>query len=257
MIRVGLLIMPIDISQKDKRTIWRSPLIWVVMAIISFIAAWLFWQMLDRYIALQNNLVNLPNPPNITGALWTPFFLTVSKLLTLLVAFTTAIAVTQEKSQNTLWYLLINQQSIFSVVLAKLKAQLPNLIFTLLILMIAALLLHVGGQLNLLLVLFSFLGMVLYLIWLTALGMFVSSMIDSTGAAVLLNLLVFGVFWFLGGEQVAQGFGVNWIHLFSPAHHLRWFAQGELSLSSLVFFVFGTFLFLWLLTLNLQNTKNS
>jgi len=100
-----------NITQKDIKVLWRSPLLWMVLALLSFIAAWLLWQMVDKYVSIQSGFVNLPNPPNITQSLWTPFVLLMAKLLMLIIAFTTSFSVAKEKSEQTLWYLLLNQNN--------------------------------------------------------------------------------------------------------------------------------------------------
>ena len=105
---------------------WRRPLIWLVLAVLSFILAWLFWQMLDRYSQMQLSLQHLPNPPSVTDALWVPFVHSLAKLMLLLVAMTSGISFALERSQGTIAYLLMNRTSYFSVVLAKLIAQLPG-----------------------------------------------------------------------------------------------------------------------------------
>lgn len=241
-----------NITKKDISSLWRSPLLWVVLAFVSFIVAWLTWQMLDQYVGLQASFASLPSPPNITNKLWTPFVLTLAKLLLLIIALTTAKAFAQERAQNTLWYLLINNHAYGHVVWAKFKAQNLILLFVWLQLFLMASLLSTGGELKWIQVIIGLSGVSLFTLWFIALGLLISSHCQSTGTAVLLSIVVFVLLWIVGGDGVGQEFGLNWLHLISPVHHLKWFCQGEVALSSLFYFIGGVFCFL---TLTAENLK--
>ncbi len=242
-------------TQKDINALWRSPLLWVVLSLVSFIVAWMVWQMLDRYVGLQSGFASLPSPPNITDSLWTSFILTLAKLLLLIIALTTAKAFAQERAEKTMWYLLINNQQYGQVVWTKFKAQWLILLFVWLQLLVVALLLATGGELNWLQSITGLVGISLFTLWFISLGMLISSYCQSTGTAVLLNAVVFVLLWIIGGEGVGQEFGINWLQLISPIHHLKWFCQGEIALSSLVYYVVGSLCFLVLTAQNLKALK--
>ncbi len=244
-----------NITQKDFFVIWRRPLMWLVLALLSFIGAWLFWQLLDRYSSVQLSLQALPNPPSITQALWVPFILTVAKLLMLLIAMTSGLSFAQERAQKTTWYLLINRIRFFGVVSAKMKAQWPIFIWIWLQLLVVVMLLSTGGEVNSIQMIIGGIGLSLYVLWLMALGQLISSYCESTGTAVLLNFVVFVLIWMLGGDVLNESYGLNWLSLVSPVHHLQWFAEGEVSLSSLIYFLGGCGLFMWLTAMQLKRLK--
>jgi ABC-type transport system involved in multi-copper enzyme maturation permease subunit len=170
----------------------------------------------------------------------------VAKVMMLFVALSGSIAIAQERAQNTLWYLVINRTSYFSIVWAKFKAQLMVLILLWLHLALAAGVLSTGGALNWQQVVIGVMGFTLFMLWLMALGVLISSHCQSTGTAVLLSLVVFVAVWMLGSDVAGEEYGLNWLKLFSPQSHLKWFCAGELSLSSLVYFLGGCLCFLWL-----------
>ncbi len=244
-----------NITQKDIKTIWRSPITWVLLSVISFMSAWLFWQMIDRYASLQTSFVNLPNPPTITQTLWVPFILTLAKFLMMVVAYTAGTSIAQERSQGTLWYLLINQPKSSAMVLAKLKAQLVILWFVLLLCLVCAWLLATGGELNWVQVMTGVLGLCLFVVWLIALGQLISSFCQSSGTAVLLSVMIFIFLWMLGGDVIRHEYGLNWLILLSPAHHLRWFGAGEVGVSSLLYFLLGALVFIELTAHKLKQLR--
>ncbi len=217
-----------------------------MLAVLSFLMAWMGWQMIDRYNSLQSALVQLPNPPTITQNLWVPMMLMVVKLSLLLVAYTSGLAIAKERSQQTLWYLLINRSSDHALIWNKFKAQSGVLAFVLLHVLVMTALLQVGGAVDWLQVACGVLGMVLLLCWFTALGLLLSSHCQQAGTAVLLNAVVFVMLWILGGPGVGDEYGINWLVLMSPAHHLQWFMAAEVGLSSVLYFGLGSWVLLWL-----------
>jgi len=72
---------------------------------------------------------------------------------------------------------------------------------------------------------------------------------------VLLNVVVFVMMWMLNGETLGENYGLNWLSLVSPVHHLQWFCAGEVSLSSLLYFIGGCWLFMWLTTAQFKRLK--
>ncbi len=247
---------PISLFRKDLRAIWRQPGSWLLLAVVSFIHAWLFWQMLDRYFSLQSGFAAVPNPPTLTSHLLQPAVLTLGKLLLLVMAVTTSLGLAQERAQKTLWYLMLNQQKPGRTVWAKYRAQLLLLLFVWLHLLLLVLLLTSGGELHGQQVMLAALGLTLFCAWSLALGLYVSSLCNNTGMAVTLILLVFILLWFIGGEQLTADYGVNWLVLLSPATHLRWLCAGEVNLASLVYFVLGTGFWLWLAGQKLKKLKD-
>ncbi len=211
--------------------------------------------MLDRYFSLQSGFLAVPNPPTLTSHLFQPMVLTLAKLLLLVMAVTTSLAFAQERSQHTLWYLMLNQDNWAGVVWGKFKAQLWLLLFVWLQLLVGTLLLHSGGELNWQQIMLAWLGLTLFCVWSLCLGMCLSAHCSNTGMAVTLCLLVFILLWFIGGEGVGDGYGVNWLVLLSPATHLRWLSQGEVHVGSLYFFVFGSVFWLWLTAQKINDMK--
>ena len=240
---------------KDIKRLTRSPLNWLILAVVSFMLAWVTWQMIDRYDSLQASFSALPNPPNITNALWVPYVLTLAKAVILMVALTAGYSIAQERSQGTFWYLIINEQSFFKLVIAKFKAQLVLLIFILLQLFVTTWLLFTGGELNWPQVAWGTVGLMLFSMWLIALGQLFSAYCQSTGTAVLFNVVVFVLLWMLGGDVVSEEYGLNWLHLLSPVIHLKWFCEAEVNLSSVIYFVFGIGLFMWLTTQQIKKMR--
>ena len=125
-----------NIIQKDIKALWRAPMLWLALALMTFISYWLLWQMIDKYASLQANFAMLSNPPTVTNSLWVPYVLLLAKLMMLLVAYSSSFSFAQERGQHTLWYLLINRNSCVAVIAQKFIAQMVILLFVALLLVI-------------------------------------------------------------------------------------------------------------------------
>ena len=231
---------------KELRNLLRSPVLWLMMALLSFVSAWMCWQMLDRYLSLQSQLSQLPYPPAISQTLWQPMLLMLVKIMMLLVALVSASVMTRERSEQTTFYLILSKRSPQSVMMGKFLATWVLLLYLWLHIILIWALLETGGSLNGWQVFTGVTGISLTLIWMLALGMLIAVHNSSMAASALMTVLVLAGLWMLGAGSYSSEFGLSWLSLWSPAHHFKWLLSAELSVSSLVYFVGGAWLFLFL-----------
>ncbi len=227
--------------KKERLFLWRSPAIWLVLALLTFSSAWLFWLMVDRYVQLQTSFADLAQPPAVTSHLLVPFFKTVAQLALMLMAVISGMSVAQERSQGT-WIHVFQQAN--RLVLNKWLASWSVSLVLLLVLVLAWWCLDSASQIHQPVVALSLLALLLLMGWLQALGMYISSLSEQSGMAILLSLVVFTLLWMLGENQALAAYGVNWLSLMSPLKHFDWLSSGQLSWASVLYFVLGTWVFL-------------
>ena len=87
--------------KKERLMLWRTPAVWLVLALLMFSCSWLFWLMVDRYTQLQSAFVSMAQPPSVTDHLMVPFFKTMAQVSMLLIAVVSGMAIAQERSQGT------------------------------------------------------------------------------------------------------------------------------------------------------------
>jgi len=229
---------------------------WLMLGVLSFVLAWMCWQMLDHYLAIQPSLSQLPYPPSVTDTLWSPLLHMLARVMILVVALSTATIMTSERSQKTLLYLLLSHRSTGSVVRQKLAASATLLWFVWLQVFLFWALLETGGTLSGWQVLSGVLGLSLAVLWMAALGLLIGVYCHATATAALLSIVVMAVLWLLGADGSGQAYGMNWLKLCSPAHHLDWLFSGELSISSVVYFAGGVVLFSMLTEQKLKQLRD-
>lgn len=227
--------------KKERLMLWRTPAVWLVLALLMFSCSWLFWLMVDRYTQLQSAFVSMAQPPSVTDHLLVPFFKTMAQVSMLLIAVVSGMAIAQERSQGT-WIHVFKQPN--RLVVNKWLASWSVSGFLLVTLGLAWLCLDGASQLHQPVIWLAALALILLLSWLKALGLYLSSMSSQSGMAILMSLVVFTLLWMLGQNQSVAEYGVNWLVLLSPLKHFDWLAGGQLSVASLIYFLLGTLVFL-------------
>ncbi|KAA3641670.1 MAG: hypothetical protein DWP95_06350 [Proteobacteria bacterium] len=242
---------------KERKNLWGRSRVWLILAVLSFIIGWLFLHMLDRYLALQPELLKLSAPPNLSDALLLPLSHNLIKVMLLLFAVTAGNSVAQERQEGTLDYVLrLSPRPWYRLpIMAKFKSHLWLAGFPVLTLLVTAALLSMGGKVDWLMVTAMLVALILCCSWLIALALWLSSMANQSGFGVLLTLVVYMVMWIMGGQTALDEYGINWLNLLLPEQHFNWLSQGQLNLSSIFYFVGGTWFFIAMAQSQIQRLK--
>jgi len=247
---------PFKLYDKERKALWGRAGVWVILAVLSFIVCWLFLHMLDRYMALQPELLKLSAPPTVSDALLLPLSQNLIKVMLLVVAVTAGTSFSQERQQHTIFYLLRTTRPWYrSLSMEKFKAHMWLLLFPWLILVTSAVFLSMAGHVNWLQVLAMMLALLLCTAWLVAMALWLSVKVNQVGFAVLLCLVVFAGLWILAGQEIMSEYGVNWINLLLPVQHFNWLLEGQINPASLLYFIGGTLLWLSWADYQLQHLR--
>src|SRR3977135_2761466 len=94
------------IVTKELRTLFASPLAWVVLAFLQIILAWLFLTREDYFLPIQAQLAPLPNAPGLTELVVVPMFGIASIVLLMSVPLLTMRLVAEERRNQTMAMLM-------------------------------------------------------------------------------------------------------------------------------------------------------
>jgi len=165
------------------------------------------------------------NPNGITS--WFVGVVAIINQVTLLTVILTGAAVIREREHGTLEHLLVMPLNTFEIAMAKVWANgLVILIATglsLFLIVRMALKVPFAGSVTL-----WFFGVVLYLFFTTALGIFLGTISRSMAQFALLIILVIIVMQLLSGGQTpieSQPYWLQWITFFLPSRHFVSFSQ--------------------------------
>lgn len=185
------------IGWRELRTLFASPLAWVVLAVLQLIIAWVFLGRLDTYLQLQPQLRQIANAPGITEFIAAPAFATTAVMLLMAVPLLTMRLVAEERRNRTLTLLMSAPVSTAQIVLGK---YLGIMLFLLAAIALAALMpltLLAGGRLDLGLLASNVAGLVLLAAAFAALGLFMSVLTAQPAVAAISGLGAALAFWFL------------------------------------------------------------
>jgi len=226
---------------KELRSLFASPLAWVVLAFLQVILAWIFLTRMDYFLTIQAQLTRVPNAPGLTEIVLVPLFGLASIVLLMSVPLLTMRLVAEERRNQTMTFLMSAPLSMTQIVLGKFFATVIFLALVggLILLMAASLLL--GGKLDLGLLATNLLGLLLLTGSFAAIGLFVSCLTTHPVIAAVGTLAAFLVLWLV---NIAASDPASPLHLLSLLKHFESFMNGSIAVTDLIYFVLLTGVFL-------------
>jgi ABC-type transport system involved in multi-copper enzyme maturation permease subunit len=215
------------------------------MALTAFVSAWSFLLTLEIFTSLQVKFAGMSDAPTIIQGIVYPVIAAQAKLSILIVSIIAGLSFSRLNNNNG-WFLINSQQlSEWNVITQKFLAILLISLMFMLPSMLAILVLTIMAELNTLPFVLASCGLLLLLIWMLALSMYVSSLVNNTGFAMLLSIVILLMLWLLAQSSVGAEWGKNWLQALSPQYHFQQFSSVYLSSASLLYFLVGTVLALW------------
>lgn len=223
----------------------RSPIIWLIMALSAFISAWFFLLSLELFSNMQIKFAQMSDAPTLLQGIIFPVVSAQAQLSIGIVAIIAGLSFSRLHNNNGWLLIKMQQRTEWFVIRCKYFALMVIVMIFLLPTFLAVLSLVWMTELPIFPVIISFLGLLMLLMWMVALGMYISSMVNNAGFSILLCLVFLVILWLLSYSGLGEQWGKNWLQVLSPRYHFNQFLSNYLSLASLVFFILGTLLMLY------------
>lgn len=233
--------MILVVASKELRSLFGSPLAWVVLAILQLILGYSFLVGLDRFLEIQPQLAQYPNPPGATEMIVGPTFGLAAVVLLMVVPLLSMRLVAEERRNQTLAFLMSAPVSITQIVLGKFLGLLVFLLVACGLVAAMALTLYAGGRVDLGLVAANLLGLALLSGAFAAVGLFLSCL---TAQPVVAAVSAFAVLLLLWIVNMGTSDPDSPLHLLSLLRHYESFARGSFHTGDFAYFVLLTGLFL-------------
>jgi len=235
--------MIFTIAGKELRSMFTSPLAWVVLAIVQLILAWIFLLRVDYFISAQAQIARTPNAPGLTEIAIVPMFGIASIVLLMSVPLLTMRMVSEERRNQTMALLMAAPISMSEIVLGKFLALITFLAIINLLILSMGLSLLAGGNIDVGLLTANLIGLMLLGASFAALGLFISCLTTHPVVAAILSLGAFLGLWIL---NVAASDPESVLHLISLLKHFEGFMTGSIAVTDLIYFflLITTFLIL-------------
>ena len=226
------------IATREIRVFFASPLAWIVLAIFQAILAWIFLARLDAFLGVEAKLQNILNPPGVTEWIAAPLFSAASMIFLMIIPLFTMRLIADEARNQTLPLLLSAPISPARIILGKFLGLMAFLGTAIMLLLLMAISLLLGGKLDFGLLFANILGLALLAASFSALGLYLSCLSSHPFLAG-----IGGIGALLGLWAVSFGSG-SFFQVVSPAAHFERFNQGLVDTGDIAYFSLFVILFL-------------
>ncbi len=245
----------LTIAQKEWKTLFRSPLTWVALALMQIVFAWLYLVSLEGWLQIQAQRALQGGGSGITAWLIDQCFAPASTVLMAIAPLLTMRLLAAERGGTGIELLLSSPVSPGQIVLGKFVAALS--IYALLLLQLAlmplALLPFVAIDIGALAT--AVLGLLLFCSACCAVGVYFSSLTRQTAVAALGSFGALFLLWVVGIAQTAAESGLTVFGYLSLARHLQTFLTGLLDSTDIVYYLLVCSVFLTLAIRHIDNLR--
>ncbi len=253
--------MIFTIAGKDLKSLFISPIAWVVLTFVQLIIGYGFLKRFDDFLNVQPQLLQLPSPPGFTELVAAPTFSTVAAIMLFAVPLLAMRLIAEERRNQTMTLLTSAPVSICDIVLGKFCAIMAMLWVILALITVMPLSLAFATRLDYWLIASILLGITLLAAAFAAVSLYVSSltthpMVAALGAFGALIAMVFM------GEQVADNLQARGLSLlaafaqvFSPVKNYEPLGRGSIDSYAIICLVLLTALFLTLTVRQLESRR--
>jgi len=225
--------MIFTIANKELRSMFASPLAWVVLAFLQFVLALIFLKQIDSFLMVQAQLARTPNAPGLTEIAVVPMFGVASMVLLMSVPLLTMRLISEERRNQTMALLMSAPISMTQIIIGKFVAMVAFLALINLLILIMALSLLAGGEIDLGLLAANLIGLFLLGCSFAAIGLFISCLTTHPVVAAILSLAVFLGLWII---NIAANDPQSWLHLLSLLKRFEGFMNGSIAVTDLIYF---------------------
>ncbi len=229
--------MVFTLAARELRSMFLSPMAWVILAVISALCAYFFLLYIDLYLQLQPRLAATPNAPGITDIIVMPLFSTAATILLLVTPLLTMRLISEERRSQTLSLLMSAPVSMTEIILGKFLGVFAFVSLMLALVAVMPLSLLAGGEIDIGLWASGLLGLVLLLASFCSLGLYVSTLTTQPTVAAVATFGLLLLLWVLNlaGSTGNEGGGV--LSYLSLLSHYQPLLKGIFSSTDIIYYL--------------------
>ena len=190
--------MILSIALRDLRSLFLSPLAWIILAIITLISAWKFLNLIDLYFSLQPKLINIENSIGVTDIVVANLFYESALKIIWMIPLLSMKSLSEERRSGSLQLLMSSPISMTEIILGKYLALLLFIIIIIFTISLMPLSLLVGTQLDIGKMMSGLTGLCLLLFSAAAIGIYFSSLTRTPLIAAISTYGVISMLWLIG-----------------------------------------------------------
>lgn len=229
--------MIFTLAARELRSMFLSPMAWVILAVISGLCAYFFLLYIDLYLQLQPRLAAAPNGPGLTDIIVVPLFSTAATVLLLVTPLLTMRLVSEERRSQTLSLLMSAPVSMTEIILGKFLGVFAFVLLMLALVALMPLTLLVGGNIDLGLWASGLLGLMLLLASFCSIGLYISTLTTQPTVAAVATFGLLLLLWVLSLAGTTGGEGSGVLSYLSLLSHYQPLLKGIFSSTDIVYYL--------------------
>jgi ABC-2 type transport system permease protein len=226
--------MILTIAGKELRSLFASPMAWVILALLQLLLGMFFTNAVGRYFEAMQTVMRPEERMGFTAFVMPQVFGVAVLVLMTAVPLLTMRQIAEERKSHTLVFLFSAPVSLFEIVLGKFTGLMVFVSVVVTLLVAMALSMHVATDLDTALVLTNALGMWLMAASFAALGIFMSSLTQQPIIAAIMSFIA------LLGLVIVDNFAADPespLNYLSMMRHFEPLSSGVVSTTDIAYFI--------------------
>lgn len=228
------------IAGRELRTLFLSPLAWVILAVVQGLSAYFFLLYVDLFMQLQPRIAATPGGPGVTDIIVAPLFSTAATVLLLVVPLLTMRLVSEERRAKTLSLLISAPVTMTEIILGKFIGVFCFVFIMLLLIAVMPISLLAGGNIDTGLWFSGFLGLTLLLGTFCSIGLFISTLTKQPTVAAIGTFGILLLLWILNLAGSTGNDGSELFAYLSMLTHYQQLLQGVFSSTDVAYYLLVT-----------------
>ncbi|MCC6932528.1 MAG: ABC transporter permease subunit [Deltaproteobacteria bacterium] len=227
------------IAAKEIRSSFVTPLVYIICAGFLVVSGFFFFSLLQQFNAVLAQASMMRNiSPNLNEWVIIPYYQTLEVILLFLIPILTMRSLAEEKKNGTFELLMTSPISVAQLVWGKLLGTAVIVVLMLLTSFTYSLLLIIFSDPEVLPVLIGFLGVVLFAIAFTFLGVAVSAFTSSQVISGVVSLILLLLFYVVDAPATKLPTVIGeFLRYLAPTSHTVGFLKGVLSSIDVIYFL--------------------
>ncbi len=247
--------MILTIARREIKSMFLSPLAWVILAVIQAILGYMFLAQVENFFILQPQLIQLENTPGVTDIIVAPIFSLAAIILLMIMPLVTMRSLAEEKKNKTINLLFSAPISITQLVMGKFIGLLFFIIILTSLLMLMPLSLLLGTPLDLGKLFAIYIAMLLLLGSFAAIGLYLSSLTENQTIAAVSTFGALLMLWIIDWVSDSLGGGQSVVSYLSLLKHHQTMLEGIFKSTDVIYYLLIIFLFLGLTIRQLDSDR--
>ena len=233
----------INIAKKEIKSSFVTPLAYIVIAGFMLVGGFFFFSLLQQFNSILAQASMMPQlTPNLNEWVVAPYYQTLEIILLFLIPVLTMRTIAEERKNGTFEMLITSPISVSQIVWGKFLGLSVVILLMLAMSFFFCVILMTFADPEIYPIFVGFLGVVLFALAISALGVGISSFTQSQTVAGVVSLVLLLIFYVIDAPAAKLGGPVgSLLQYIAPTGHTQNFIKGVIQSEDIIYFLSVTF----------------